>query len=79
MFTAPKGNFIVDWGDGTIELNSTYHTYDESGVYKVVIEGDLRYDSIHFDYIVVHVEQLDIECKTKLPSYIKQLMDKIDL
>ncbi len=79
MFTASKGNFIVDWGDGTIELNSTYHDYDKPGIYRVIIEGDLRYDVIHFDYIVVHIEQLDIECKAKLSSYIKKLMDSIDL
>ena len=30
-------NFIVDWGDGTLELNSIEHKYKETGTYEVTI------------------------------------------
>ena len=41
-------NFNIDWGDGTIQhvtsWNSpnTTHTYDQEGVYKIIIKGTLK-------------------------------------
>lgn len=37
-----EGNWIVDWGDGCVEVNKESHTYERAGLHKITIKGDFK-------------------------------------
>ena len=36
-------DFVVDWGDGTIEKNMISHTYEQEGMYTIRLKGSIMY------------------------------------
>ena len=40
-----RGNWIVDWGDGCIEVNRGVHCYEQSGLHQITVKGDFEIPS----------------------------------
>ena len=41
-----EGNWIVDWGDGCIEVNTIHHIYEQDGIYQITVRGDFKASSL---------------------------------
>ena len=51
------GNWIVDWGDGTIEVNSEDHCYKEAGLYQITVKGDFIIEHLGFSANIVSLDK----------------------
>ena len=38
-----RGDYVIDWGDGSIEKNIPNHYYAKGGIYTVRIKGYINY------------------------------------
>ncbi len=59
-YYTPKGNWIVDWGDGCIEVNNTDHYYKEEGNYQVTIRGDFDIEGLRFPIYITNQKDLTL-------------------
>ena len=57
-YTEVVGNWIVDWGDAYVEINTRTHRYKEAGLYQITVKGNFI------------IEQL--RCPTEIVSLVRE-------